>query len=156
MFGKIMSVSDELMWRYFELLSFKPMTEVNQWRQDVVGGANPKNIKVSLAKEIVARFHTIEAAQQAEQDFAARFQRNEIPENLPEQILTAPNGHLLIANLLKQANLVSSTSDALRMIDQGAVKIDGEKVSDQQLQVKSGTSHVYQVGKRRFAKITLQ
>lgn len=155
MFGKIMSVSDDLMWRYFELLSFHPMAEVNNWRQSILAGANPRDFKVKLALEIVTRFHSKEAALQAEQDFIARFKRHEIPENLPEVKLVAPEGQLLIAHLLKQANLVASTSEAIRMITQGAVRIDGERISDEQLTIKAGTTHVFQVGKRRFAKVCL-
>lgn len=156
MFGKVMSISDELMWRYLELLSFRPMTEVNRWRSEVLAGANPRDIKVKLAMELVARFHDEAAAQKAEQDFVARFKRNEIPEDLSELILQAQDGQLFIAHLLKQANLVASTSEAIRMIDAGAVKIDGEKVSDNQLKIKAGSTHIYQVGKRRFAKVSIQ
>jgi tyrosyl-tRNA synthetase len=156
MFGKLMSISDDLMWRYFELLSFRPMREVNKWRQQVYQGANPKEFKIQLALEIVTRFHDKTAAVQAEQNFAARFQRKEIPEDLPEIQIEAPSGQLLIAQILKKANLVSSTSEAIRLISQGAVRIDGEKIADSQLQIKSGASHIFQVGKRRFAKISLQ
>lgn len=156
MFGKLMSISDDLMWRYLELLSFRPMSEVNAWRKQAQEGANPRDIKVRLALEIVERFHNKEEALKAEQNFIARFKRNEIPEDLPEITLPAPDGQLLIANLLKQANLVASTSEAMRMINQGAVRIDGERVSDGQLQVKVGATHIYQVGKRRFAKVSLQ
>ncbi|MBA2653732.1 MAG: tyrosine--tRNA ligase [Gammaproteobacteria bacterium] len=155
-FGKLMSISDDLMWRYYELLSFSPITNISAWRKQISEGANPKDFKVKLAMEIVERFHSKEAALAAEQNFIARFQRHEIPEDLPTITLTAPDGQLYIAHLLKQANLVSSTSEAMRMIDQGAVRIDGEKVSDGQLQVKAGTAHVYQVGKRRFAKVLIQ
>jgi tyrosyl-tRNA synthetase len=156
MFGKVMSISDDLMWRYFELLSFRPMAEVNGWRQAALEGANPKDFKVKLALELVERFHNKETALQAEQNFNARFKRHELPEDLPEIKLDAPDGSLLIAHLLKQANLVASTSEAIRMINQGAVRIDGERVSDGQLQIKAGTSHIYQVGRRRFAKVSLQ
>ncbi len=155
MFGKIMSVSDDLMWRYYELLSLRPMTEVNRWRDQALEGANPKDFKIKLAEEIVERFHDKSMAMQAKENFAARFQRNEIPEDLQEINIKLSQGYLLIANLLKQANLVSSTSEAIRMIQQGAVKIDGQKISDSQLKIKQGAAHVYQVGKRRFAKITL-
>jgi tyrosyl-tRNA synthetase len=155
MFGKLMSISDDLMWRYFELLSFRPMREVNKWRQQVYQGANPKEFKIQLALEIVTRFHDKTAAVQAEQNFAARFQRKEIPEDLPEIQIEAPSGQLLIAQILKKANLVTSTSEAIRLISQGAVRIDGEKIADSQLQIKSGASHIFQVGKRRFAKISV-
>lgn len=153
-FGKIMSISDELMWRYLELLSFRSLQEIKKWRQDVADGANPRNIKVEFAKEIVARFHNNEAAQQAEQNFVQRFQQHAIPQDLQEINVSADgSGELPMANLLKQAGLVASTSDAYRMIDQGAVKIDGEKVSDASLKISQGTSHVYQVGKKRVAKV---
>jgi tyrosyl-tRNA synthetase len=156
MFGKIMSISDDLMWRYLELLSFRPMTEINTWRQEVQQGANPRDIKIKLAEEIVARFHDDQAAAQAHQNFLARFQRHEIPEDLSEVTLKATEGCLAITQLLKQAGLVASTSDAMRMIKQCAVRIDGEKISDFGLQVAAGTNHIYQVGKRRFAKIAIE
>lgn len=156
MFGKLMSISDDLMWRYYELLSFLSMDEINQLRNQVENGANPKDIKVKLGLEIVTRFHGADAAKTAYDDFASRFSRNEIPQDLPEIKINAPDGQLLIAHLLKQAELVTSTSEAIRMINQGAVKIDGEKISDNQLQIKVGSAHVYQVGKRRFAKVSLQ
>ena len=153
-FGKIMSISDELMWRYLELLSFRSLQEIKKWRQDVADGANPRNIKVEFAKEIVARFHNHEVAQQAEQNFVQRFQQHAIPQDLQEiDAIADINGELAIANLLKQSGLVASTSDAYRMIDQGAVRIDGEKVSDSSLKIPQGASHVYQVGKKRVAKI---
>jgi tyrosyl-tRNA synthetase len=156
MFGKIMSISDELMWRYFELLSFYPMSEVNSWRRQVLEGANPKDIKVKLALEIVTRFHSNELADAAYQDFTVRFQRHEIPADLPEVVLVLPEKQLAITHLLKQANLVTSTSEAIRMINQGAVRINGEKISNKQLQMDVGTEHIYQVGRRRFAKVLLR
>jgi tyrosyl-tRNA synthetase len=155
MFGKIMSISDELMWRYLELLSFQASAVINRWRKDVQEGANPRDIKVRLAMELVERFHSKTAAHQALANFIARFQRHEIPEDLPEIVLATAEGKLPIAQLLKQANLVPSTSEALRMINQGAVRIDGEKISDPQLVVLSGQSHVFQVGKRRVAKVSV-
>ena len=153
MFGKIMSISDELMWRYFELLSFRPMSDIAAFRQEVSEGANPRDIKVKLGEEIVERFHNKEIAGQVFENFKARFQRHELPDDLPEITLSAPEGSLLIANLLKEAGLVSSTSDGLRMIGQGAVKIDGEKIEDKKLEITKGSKHIYQVGKRRFAKV---
>jgi tyrosyl-tRNA synthetase len=153
MFGKVMSISDELMWRYFELLSARSMSEINQWRKEITEGANPRDVKVSLAQEIVTRFHNASAAEQAYADFVARFQRHEIPEDLTETVLANNGDALRITQLLKQANLVPSTSDAIRMIQQGAVKINGERVDDVQCMIAAGESHVYQVGKRRFAKI---
>ena len=155
MFGKIMSISDELMWRYFELLSFRPMSEIEKFRQEVAEGKNPRDIKFLLAEEIVTRFHSQAEASNARETFIARFQKGAMPEDIPEKNLSAADGKLAIANLLKEAGLTSSTSEALRMIRQGAVKIDGEKVSDTKLEIKSGTTHVYQVGKRRFSRVTL-
>lgn len=149
MFGKIMSISDDLMWRYFELLSFRPMTEIEKLEQQVQDGANPRDVKMQLAQEIITRFHNATAAKKAQEDFIARFRNGAMPEDIPEITL---EGNAPIANLLKQAGLVSSTSDALRMIQQGAVKIDGEKISDN-ITIESGTEHIYQVGKRRFAKV---
>ena len=155
MFGKIMSISDDLMWRYLELLSFRPMTEIEGWRKEVEAGANPRDIKVRLAEELVERFHSKEAAQKANENFVARFRQGAAPEDMPELELRAPDGSLPIANLLKEAGLVNSTSDALRMIKQGAVRINGERVEDPKLVCKTGSTHVYQVGKRRFTRLTL-
>ena len=154
-FGKIMSISDELMWRYFELLSFRPMEEIDSFKRKIADGANPRDIKFELAKEIVARFHTGDAAQAAQKAFIDRFQKGAMPEDMPNIELTSINGVLPIANLLKQASLTKSTSDALRMIKQGAVKIDGDKVQDAKLEVSAGQTAVYQVGKRKFAKVTV-
>ncbi|MEX1221587.1 MAG: tyrosine--tRNA ligase [Idiomarina sp.] len=154
MFGKIMSISDELMWRYFELLSFRPLNEVEQLRTDVGEGKNPRDVKVALAKEIIARFHDEQAADAAEQDFIQRFQKNAIPDEMPEVTVAMAAGGVAIGNVLKQAELVASTSDAMRMIKQQAVKIDGEKVTDTRLLCQPGTA-VYQVGKRKFARITI-
>jgi tyrosyl-tRNA synthetase len=156
MFGKIMSISDDLMWRYFELLSFKSMTEINQWKKECDGGANPRNIKVKLAQEIVERFHSGAAAKKALENFEARFQRGAIPDEMDEVTLQAEGGNLAIANVLKDAGLTKSTSDALRMIKQGAVKINGEKVSDPKLSIGVGKKDVYQVGKRKFARVTIE
>jgi len=156
MFGKIMSISDELMWRYFELLSFRPMTDINQWQQQCEQGENPRNYKVKLAQEIIERFHNEEAAIKALESFEARFQRGAMPENIEEVEVTTENDSLAIANILKTAGLTKSTSDAMRMIKQGAVKIDGEKVSDTKLALAIDTTHIYQVGKRKFAKVTIK
>lgn len=155
MFGKIMSISDDLMWRYYELLSFRPMDEINQFKQAVAEGANPRDYKVLLAKEIIARFHDEDAATAAEQDFIQRFSKNAIPDEMPEYTIATENGELPIGHVLKEAELVSSTSEAMRMIKQGGVKIDGEKVVDTKLVCNAGTTAVYQVGKRKFARITL-
>lgn len=155
MFGKVMSVSDELMWRYYDLLSFRPLDDIAQLKQQVADGTNPRDIKILLAKEIIARFHDADAAEQAHQDFIQRFQKNAIPDDMPEVSLALDGEGFAIANLLKEAKLVASTSEAMRMIKQGAVKIDGEKVADAKLTVTDAGTAVYQVGKRKFARITL-
>ncbi|GHA55534.1 tyrosine--tRNA ligase [Photobacterium aphoticum] len=151
MYGKLLSISDDLMWNYFELLSFRPMSEIEQFKTDIVAGRNPKEVKVLLAKEIVARFHDDAAADAAEEQFDNRFKHQALPDDL--EAIALPHG-LAIANLLKEAGLVASTSEALRMIKQGAVKCDGEKVEDTHA-VPAAGSAIYQVGKRRIAKITL-
>jgi tyrosyl-tRNA synthetase len=155
MFGKIMSVSDELMWRYFELLSFRPMVEIEQFQRDIDGGANPRDIKFLLATEIITRFHDAAAAENAKQDFITRFTKGAMPDDMPEVALALEQESIGIAALLKQAGLTSSTSESFRMIQQGAVKLDGEKVSDRGLELARGTVVVAQVGKRKFARITL-
>ena len=156
MFGKLMSVSDVLMWRYLELLSFESMNTIAKWREEVTLGRNPRDIKVLLAQEMVARFHSRLAAEQALTDFEARFRQGVLPEDMPEVLLNAADGSIGIAQLLKQAGLVESTSDALRMIVQAAVKLDGERVSDKALTIRAGATVVAQVGKRKFARITIQ
>ncbi|MFC4702042.1 tyrosine--tRNA ligase [Glaciecola siphonariae] len=155
MFGKIMSISDELMWRYFDLLSFRPLEDIAALKAQVEAGKNPRDVKIDLAKELIARFHDADAAQSAHKDFIQRFQKNAIPDDMPEVSIALPSEGLAIGNLLKEAELVSSTSDAMRMIKQGAVKIDGEKVDDTRLLLNEPGVAVYQVGKRKFAKITL-
>ncbi len=155
MFGKIMSISDTLMWRYFELLSFRPMSEIEDWRGQVANGANPRDMKVRLAEELVARFHNQEAALKAHEAFVARFQKGQIPDEMPEHHLKSPEGGYPIANLLKDAGLVSSTSEANRMIKQGAVRVDGEKVAGPSLVITPGAASVYQVGKRKFARVSV-
>jgi tyrosyl-tRNA synthetase len=155
MFGKLMSISDELMWRYFELLSFRPLGEIEQLRQDIREGANPRDVKFQLGQEIVTRFHDKAAAEAAQANFIARFQKGAMPDEMPELIVGGDDGELGIARLLKEAALVSSTSDAFRMIKQGAVRIDGERISDKGLAIPSGSTHVFQVGKRRFARVTV-
>ena len=154
-FGKLMSISDDLMWRYLELLSFQPMNTLRQWKTEVEAGKNPRDVKVALAQEIVARFHSQAAAEQALADFEARFKQNVIPDNLPESLIPCGSSGIGIAQLLKQAGLTPSTSEALRMIEQGGVKIDGAKVSDRSLVLPAGTSAVFQVGKRKFARVRL-
>jgi tyrosyl-tRNA synthetase len=156
MFGKLMSVSDELMWRYLELLSFRSLAEIAGWREEVKQGRNPRDIKVLLAQEIVARFHSQKAAVDALAEFEARFKQGVLPDDMPEVNVGATDGSIAIGNLLKQAGLVESTSEALRMIQQGAVKLDGERVSDKALQLQAGAIVVAQVGKRKFARITVQ
>lgn len=153
MFGKIMSVSDELMWRYFELLSFRPMTEILQWKKATEEGANPRDYKVALAQEIISRFHDAAAATKALESFEARFQRGAMPDEMPELTVKGDAAGCAIANLLKEAGLTASTSEAIRMINQGGVKIDGEKISDTKLVLAVGSKHVYQVGKRKFARV---
>lgn len=155
MFGKIMSISDDLMWRYFELLSFRPLTEIGQFKKDIAEGKNPRDIKFLLGEEIVARFHSQAEAKKAQENFIARFQKGAMPDEMPEVELQAPDGKLAIANLLKEAGLTQTTSEALRMIKQGAVRIDGERIEDKGLTIASGESHVFQVGKRRFAKVSV-
>ncbi len=156
MFGKLMSISDTLMWRYIELLSFQPHEVVRQWRREVEEGRNPRDIKVAFAKEIVARFHGAAAADAALADFEARFAHGAMPEDMPEIQLTAPPGGLPIAQLLKQAGLVPSTSEALRQIAAGGARLDGHKITDKALVVPAGATVVAQVGKRRFARVTLR
>ncbi len=156
MFGKIMSVSDELMWRYFELLSFRDMAEIGVWREEVRQGSNPRDIKFELGIELVTRFHGADQATKARDRFIARFQRGAMPEDVPYlSVATGDGGVLPIANLLKAAGLVASTSEAIRMIQQGAVRIDGERIEDAHMTCPSGSEHVFQVGKRRFAKVCL-
>ncbi|HDR1799363.1 tyrosine--tRNA ligase [Pasteurella multocida] len=152
MFGKVMSISDELMWDWYDLLSFRPLTEITQLKQEVENGRNPRDIKVLLAKEIIARFHSEADAEAAEQEFINRFQKGAIPEDMPELTF---EGEMGLANLLKEAGLVASTSEANRMVQQGGVKIDGEKVEDAKLVIKASTA-VYQVGKRKFARVTVK
>ncbi|MFV9972549.1 MAG: tyrosine--tRNA ligase [Francisella endosymbiont of Hyalomma asiaticum] len=152
-FGKIMSISDELMWHYYELLSFKSLETITKLKQDVVAGANPRNIKIELAKELIERFHSKVAAESAHHDFIQRFQKNQIPDDIN---IVELNQEFPIANLLKEAGLVVSTSEANRMIQQGAVKIDGEKVSNSKAIFAKGTNNVFQVGKRKFTKIIIK
>ena len=152
MFGKLMSVSDDLMWRYFELLSFRPMSEIDAFKQQVSAGANPRDIKFLLCEEIISRFHNAQAAETAKQDFIQRFQKNAMPDDMPELSVDLGGG-MPIANLIKQAQLCPSTSEAMRMVKQGAVKIDGEKVQDPKQQINELSHFVLQVGKRKFIRI---
>ncbi len=153
-FGKLMSISDDLMWRYIELLSFEPLAAIRKWKQEVVDGRNPRDIKVAFAQEIVARFHNPAAAQKALADFEARFRQGEIPEDIPEVKFTGGAEPLPLTQILKQAGLTASTSEAIRLIEQGGVKLDGAKVSDKALRLGKGT-FVVQVGKRKFARVSL-
>jgi len=155
MFGKLMSVSDELMWRYFELLSFRPVDEINRFKKEVDEGKNPRDIKYLLASEIVARFHSEELAQQAQAEFIARFQKGAIPDEMPEITLQSETTGLPIGTLLKESGLTTSTSEAFRMVGQGAVKIDGGRIEDRNHLVETGGPYVVQVGKRKFARVTI-
>jgi len=158
MFGKLMSISDELMWRWFELLSFRPLDEIEQLQLDVQQGANPRDIKFQLGQELVARFHDPAAATAAQANFIARFQKGAIPDEMPEVTLSG-NGDgvgIGIASLLKDAGLTGSTSEAFRMIKQGAVRIDGGRIEDKGLVITAGNTHVFQVGKRKFARVTIR
>jgi len=152
MFGKIMSVSDDLMWRYFELLSFKSLSEIEKLHKSIGEGVNPRDIKFLLAEEIVERFHSAADAAKAKEAFIGRFQKGDIPDEILEVQVKAEGSEIRLSNLLKEGGLTSSTSDAMRMMKQGAVKINGEKILEQ-IMIKKGTSQVYQVGKRKFAKI---
>jgi tyrosyl-tRNA synthetase len=156
-FGKLMSISDELMWRYIELLSFESVEAIDRWKKGVADGRNPRDIKVAFAREIVTRFHGARAAELAISDFEARFQRGELPDNMPEVKFAVSSGEneIVLTKLLKESQLVSSVSEATRMIEQGGVRIDGQKVSDKGLAVKRGDTVVLQVGKRKFARVTL-
>lgn len=154
-FGKLMSVSDDLMWRYIQLLSFESLQTIASWKQRVADGVNPRNIKVGFAQEIVTRFHGVAAAQQALADFEARFQKGALPEDMPEISLAGTQGGITVPLLLKQAGLVVSTSDAIRQIAGGGVRLDGERVIDKGMVVLAGATVVAQVGKRRFARVTI-
>jgi len=155
MFGKIMSISDDLMWRYFELLSFRPMAEIDGLQNEVKQGKNPRDVKFLLAEELITRFHDAKSAQKAQQDFIDRFAKGVIPDDIPEASITLEGPIIGVAAMLKQAGLTSSTSESFRMIKQGAVKLDGEKVEDKGLMIDKGQVVVAQVGKRKFARISL-
>jgi tyrosyl-tRNA synthetase len=156
MFGKIMSISDVLMWRYYELLSFKPIEEIEAYKVEIEQGKNPRDVKIDLAKELIARFHDEAAAQAAHDEFINRFQKGAMPDEMPEFELSPEGGEIAIANLLKEAGLVGSTSDAYRMIKQGAAKINGEKITDKSLVITRDSEAVYQVGKRKFARVSVK
>jgi tyrosyl-tRNA synthetase len=156
MFGKLMSISDELMWRYFELLSFRPLSEIASLRAQAAGGRNPRDIKFELAREIVARFHDASAAERALRSFIARVSEKAVPQDLPLRVVSVQGPGLRLANLLKEAGLAGSTSEANRKIEEGAVRIDGARVSDRGLTLKPGAEHVLQVGAKRFARVRLE
>ncbi|MCZ6575403.1 MAG: tyrosine--tRNA ligase [Gammaproteobacteria bacterium] len=154
-FGKLMSVSDEVMWRYLELLSFEDPKTIEQWRREVRRGLNPRDVKVRLAKEIVGRFHGAAAADKAHEEFIARFQRGQIPEEMPAIRLIADGGGLPIPRILKEAGLAASTSEAMRLVKQGGVRVDGERVENPKLEIAAGQTYIFQVGKRKFARVTV-
>jgi tyrosyl-tRNA synthetase len=155
MFGKVMSISDELMWRYYEVLSFRKLDDIGSLKSRVAEGENPRDAKFELAMELVERFHDHTAAEAAAVEFVSRFQKGAMPDKIDEVSLSSQDGSLGIGHLLKGACLVSSTSEAFRMIKQGAVKIDGERIEDKSLQIPAGSTNVYQVGKRRFARVSV-
>ena len=155
MFGKIMSVSDTLMWRWFELLSFRSMDEIARLKRECDAGRNPRDAKVLLGQEIVARFHSPAAAEAALATFEARFRDHALPENMPEVALATAGAGLPVAQLAKQAGLVESTSEALRLIAQRGLKVDGDVVADKSLVLPAGKTFVVQAGKRKFARVTL-
>ena len=154
-FGKLMSISDDLMWRYLELLSFRPMSEIETWRRECAEGANPRDYKVRLGQEIVARFHGPAAAVSALENFEARFKQGLVPDDLAEQELVTGDQGYAVANLLKDLGLTGSTSESNRMIQQGGVRIDGMKIADPKLRLEAGRTYVLQVGKRKFGKVRL-
>ena len=156
MFGKLMKISDELMWRYIELLSFESLATISAWKASIEAGANPRDVKARFAQEIVARFHDQAAARSALEDFESRFRHGGIPLDLVDQSFDAPAEGLSITQVLKSSGVCPSTSDAVRMVEQGGVKVDGEKVSDKALKLRPGATYVLQVGKRKFAKVTLR
>jgi tyrosyl-tRNA synthetase len=156
MFGKLMSISDELMWRYFELLSFRPLKEIAALKREVEGGRNPRDIKLELAAELVGRFHDRATAERAQRAFTARVSARAVPQDLPLTVIAVDGTGLRLANLLKAAGLAVSTSEANRKIDEGAVRIDGERVTERTATFKAGAEHVFQVGTRRFARLRLE
>jgi tyrosyl-tRNA synthetase len=156
MFGKLMSISDELMWRYIELLSFESLATIAAWKHDVAQGANPRDTKVRFAQEIVARFHDRRAAEAALEDFEARFRHGAVPGNIEERTIAVEASEIGLVAMLKQAGLCASTSEAARMIEQGAVRVDGARVEDKALKLPAGATYVVQVGKRKFARVFLK
>lgn len=155
MFGKVMSISDDLMWRYYEVLSYRKLGEIADLKSRIAAGDNPRDAKFELAMELVERFHDRKAAEAAKAEFISRFQMGAMPEAMQEISISSRGGRLGIAHLLKEAGLVGSTSEAFRMIKQGAVKIDGQRIEDKSLEILAGSTNVYQVGKRRFSRVSL-
>ena len=156
MFGKLMSISDVLMWRYLELLSAEDMSTIEKWRREVQAGANPRDVKIRLALEMVTRFHGQPAAERAHQSFVQRFQQREMPDEIPELELAGQGRGMAVPRILKESGLVASTSEAMRLMKQGGVRIDGEKAEDPTLEVAAGEAHVFQVGKRKFLRIRIR
>lgn len=156
MFGKIMSISDELMWRYFELLSFRPLADLAVLRRSTQEGRNPRDVKFELARELVTRFHDAAAADAAQRDFVARVSERGVPADLPPKVVAVEAGGIRLANLLKEGGLAQSTSEANRKIDEGAVRIDGHRVTDRGLVLRAGADHVFQLGSKRFARLRLE
>ena len=153
MYGKLMSISDELMWRYFELLSFRPLADIRRLQEEVTAGVNPRDVKYQLAHEIVERFHSASDAEKAHQSFVNQFQHGEIPDEIAKVDIDNQGNDMPVANVIKSAGLAGSTSEVYRLMAQGAVRIDGERVDDRKLTIKTGVSALFQVGKRRFARI---
>jgi tyrosyl-tRNA synthetase len=156
MFGKIMSISDELMWRYFELLSFRPLADIAALRRATGEGRNPRDVKFELARELVARFHDTAVAEAAQREFVARVSEKGVPADLPPKVVLVDAAGIRLANLLKEAGLAASTSEANRKIDEGAVRIDGNRVTDRSVTLPPGADHVFQLGSKRFARLKLE
>ena len=155
-FGKLMSISDQLMWRYLELLSFESLDTIQAWREEVEAGRNPRDIKVRFAQEIVTRFYSPQDSVQALDDFEARFKHGSLPSEMPQKIIQTQESEIALVQLLRLAELTASTSEALRMINQGAVKLNGKKVEDKSIRIERNKSVILQVGKRRYAKVIIQ
>lgn len=156
MFGKLMSISDDLMWRYFELLSFRPVSDISKFKREIDGGGNPRDIKFLLAEEIITRFHSRSAARLAREDFIARFQKGAMPSEIPERDIHTGGKDVLVIRVLKECQLAASTSEATRLLDQGGVRVNGEKILDRGLALTAGKAYVLQVGKRKFVRVQLK
>jgi tyrosyl-tRNA synthetase len=154
-FGKLMSISDDLMWRYLELLSGQGMDTIERWRAEVKAGGNPRDVKIRLASEMVSRFHGAESARRAHESFLARFQRGQMPDDMPQIEISGQDGKMSLPRLLKEAGLTASTSEAIRLIKQGGVRIDGDKAEDPAMELSAGKTYILQAGKRKFARVTL-